>query len=122
MFSCKICRFSRNTFFTKQLQRLLLSLNRIFKGVQNKNLYHIQLQKRICCRKNSEAATVGVKRRPVTLLLERASTIAKFLRTTIMKNICERLLLKISMSVTNLEAVVQKCSVKKVFLEILQNS
>ena len=39
-----------------------------------------------------------------------------------MKKFCERLLLKISMSVTNLEAVVQKCSVKKVFLEILQNS
>ena len=30
MFSCKICRFSRNTFFTKQLQRLLLSLNSYF--------------------------------------------------------------------------------------------
>ena len=63
------------------------------------------------------------KRRSVTLLLERGSTVtAKFLRTLILKNICERLLVKISISVTNSEAVPQKSSVKKVFLEILQNS
>ena len=41
------------------------------------------------------------KRRSVTLLLERGSIInAKFLRTLILKNICERLLVKISISVT----------------------
>ena len=63
------------------------------------------------------------KRRSVTLLLERGSIInAKFLRTIILKNICEWLLVKISISVTNSEAVAQRSSVKKVFLEILQNS
>ena len=57
---------------------------------------------------------VFCKRRPVTLLLERGSIItAKFLRTLILKNICERLLVKISISVTNSEAVAQRSSVKK---------
>ena len=41
---------------------------------------------------------------------------ANFSRTSFSKNIWERLLLR------KLEAVVQKCSVKKVFLEISQNS
>ena len=40
------------------------------------------------------------------------------LRTPILNSNCERLLLKISISVTNSEAVVQKCSAKKLFLEI----
>ena len=46
----------------------------------------------------------------------------KFLKTLILINICERLLLKIGISVTNSEAVVQRSSVKKVFLDNLQNS
>ena len=58
-----------------------------------------------------------LKDRPAILLLEKGSGIAKFLRTPILKNICEPLL-KISISVTNLEAVVQRCSVRKLFLEI----
>ena len=63
------------------------------------------------------------KRRSVTLLLERGFIItAKFLRTLILKNICERLLVEISIPVTNSGAVAQESSVKKVFLEILQNS
>ena len=61
------------------------------------------------------------KRKPATLL-ERGSSTAKFLRTPILKNICESLLLKINISVTNSEAVVQRCSVKKLFLEISHNS
>ena len=62
--------------------------------------------------------------------------IAKFLRTLILKIVCERLLLvsdmfivvskttveKIQNYYRNTEAVVQMCSVKKVFLEISQNS
>ena len=62
--------------------------------------------------------------------------IAKFLRTLILKIVCERLLLvsdmfivvskttveKIQNYYRNTEAVVQRCSVKKVFLEISQNS
>ena len=85
------------------------------------NRYHIQLQKSICCRKKSEAVTVGS---PAALLLEIGSSIAKFSRTRILKKLWERqhLLLKISLSVTNSEAATQRCSVKKVFLEISQNS
>ena len=44
------------------------------------------------------------------------------LRTPILNSNCERLLLKISISVTNSEVVVQRCSAKKLFLEISQNS
>ena len=60
------------------------------------------------------------KRRSATLLLEIGSSIAKFLKPPILRNNCERLLLEISISVTNSEAVVQRCSVKKMFLEISQ--
>ena len=65
---------------------------------------------------------VFCKRRSATLLLERGSSIAKFLRTIILKIICQQLLLKISISLTNSEAVVQRSSVKKMFLKIPQNS
>ena len=54
---------------------------------------------------------VFCKRRPAALL-ERGFSIAKFLRKPILKNICERLVLKINISVTNSEAVVQRFSVK----------
>ena len=48
------------------------------------------------------------RRRSVTLLLQRDFVItAKFLRTLILKNICERLLVKISISVTNSESAAQ---------------
>ena len=45
-----------------------------------------------------------------------------FLRTLTFKNIVEGLPLKISISLTDLEAVAQRSSVEKVFLEISQNS
>ena len=57
--------------------------------------------------------SVFCKRRPATLLLERGSSIAKFLRAPTLKNICEGLLLKISISVASLQAVVQRCFCKK---------
>ena len=93
-------------------------------GATVSNKDHIQQEQCIFCHKNSEAGTVVFcKRRSVTLLLERVSIItAKFLRTLILTNIWERFLVKISISVTNSEAVAQRSSVKKVFLEILQNS
>ena len=56
---------------------------------------------KICCRENPEAATVGV-------LLKKGQhkcfsvNVVKCLRTPILKNISEWLLLKISTSVTNL--------------------
>ena len=58
----------------------------------------------------------------VTLLLERGSSTATFLRTLNLKNICDRLLVKITISVTNSEAFAQRSSVKKVLLEIFQDS
>ena len=61
------------------------------------------------------------KRRPATLL-ERGSSIAQFFRTPILENVCEWLLLKINISMTNSEALIQSCSVEKLFLEISQNS
>ena len=69
--------------------------------------------KKVLAAKNSKAATVGVERRSATLLLERGSSIAKFLRAPTLKNICEGLLLKISISVASLQAVVQRCFCKK---------
>ena len=93
-------------------------------GATVSNKDHIQQEKCICCHKNSEAGAVGIlKKKGVTLLLERGFIItAKILRTHILKKICERLLVKISISVTNSESVAQRSSIKKVFLEILQNS
>ena len=71
----------------------------------------------------NQAPQLFCKRRSLPLLLERGSIITeKFLRTLILKNICERLLVKISILVTNSEAAAQRSSVKKVFLEILQSS
>ena len=61
----------------------------------------------------TEPTQVFCKRRSATLLLERGSGIAKFLSTLILENICVRLLLKISISLTNSEAVAQRSSVKK---------
>ena len=129
-FSCKICKCSKNTVFTKQLQWLLLGLTRTFKEVQTKNRCDCQRQIPYSSCKNVFAATknqkqppqVFCKRRSATLLLEGGSIIGKLLRVLILKNICERLLLKISISVTNSEAIAQRCSVKEVFLEISQNS
>ena len=98
----------------------LWGLTRVFKGVQKKtgatvsNKDHIQQKNVFAATKiQKQAPKVFCKRRSVTLLLEIGSIItAKFLRTFILKNI----------SVTNSEAVAQRSSVKKVFLEILQHS
>ena len=130
VFSCEICKFSQKTFFTEQLQWLLLWFNWQFQRTPEQKVVRLSTISTIFSCKKVSAPTkiqkpppqVFCKKRSATLLLERGSSIAKFLRTLIFKNICERLILKISISVTNSEAVVQKCSVKKVFLEISQNS
>ena len=57
----------------------------------------------------------------IKFIIRKGASIVKFLRTLILKNICEWLLLKISISVINSESVVQRCSVKKVLIEISQN-
>ena len=131
---CEICKFSKSTFFIvskNSFSGYFGGLARVFKRVQNKNrcdcqqyrpysagkMYLLPQNFRSRCRRYSE------KKRSVALLLERGFIItAKILRTHILKKICERLLVKISISVTNSESVAQRSSMKKVFLEILQNS
>ena len=68
------------------------------------NIYPIQLKKNICCRENPEAATVGILSKMACKgqHMHFPVSVAKFLRALILKNICDRLLLKISTSVTNL--------------------
>ena len=130
MFSCEICKFSKNTFFTEQLQWLLLRFNSCFQKTPEQKPVQLSAINTIFSCEKVFAATkiqkqppqVFCKRRSATLLLERRSSISKFLRTLILKNICKRLLLKITISVKNSEAVVRMCSVKNVFLEISQNS
>ena len=53
-------------------------------------------EKGICCRKNPEAATVGALQKKAYSFIEKGSSTANFLRTTIKKNNCERLPLKIN--------------------------
>ena len=121
-FPLKFAKFLRTPFFTEQLQWLLLR-SRIKTNANFSNTYQIQLKKVLAAAKiQKKPPQVFCKRKPANLLIERGSSIANVLRTLILKNICERLLLKISISVTNSEAFVQRCCVKKVFLEILQNS
>ena len=71
-------------------------------GTTVSNNYQIQLKKSICCRKNLEAATVDALQKKACQHRCFNVNVAKFLRTPILKNICERLLLKISTSETNL--------------------
>ena len=68
------------------------------------NKYQIQLKKSIYCRGNPEEATLGVQLKKACKGQHRCFpvNIANFLRTPILKNICEQLLLKISNSMTNL--------------------
>ena len=68
------------------------------------NIYPIQLKKSICCRENPETATVGVLSKMACKgqHMHFPVNVAIFLRTLILKNICDRLLLNISTSVTNL--------------------
>ena len=58
-------------------------------------------EKDICCHKNPEAATVAVMLKKVCNFIKKGFSVAKFLRTLILKNICKGLPLKISTSVTN---------------------
>ena len=107
MFSCEICKISKNIFFTEEFQWLLLRFKSCFqrssgaKTVANvSNKYQIQLKQSICYRENLEAATAGVLQKKAWKVQHGCFpvNIGKFLRTPL-KNICERLLLKISTSV-----------------------
>ena len=107
MFSCEICKISENIIFTEEFQWLLLRFKSCFqrssgaKTVANvSNKYQIQLKQSICYRENLEAATAGVLQKKAWKVQHGCFpvNIGKFLRTPL-KNICERLLLKISTSV-----------------------
>ena len=56
---------------------------------------------------------VSVRERKPWLKKKKKKNIEKFLRTLILKNVCDRLLVKINISVTNSEAVAQRSSVKR---------
>ena len=107
MFSCEICKISKNIFFTEEFQWLLLRFKSCFQrssgaktAANISNKYQIQLKQSICYRENLEAATAGVLQKKAWKVQHGCFpvNIGKFLRTPL-KNICERLLLKISTSV-----------------------
>ena len=101
MFSVKFASFLRTSFFTEQLQCLLLRFNSCFqRSPEQKPLRLSAIDTKFTWKKVFVSArieklppSVFCKRRPATLL-ERGSSIAKFLRTPIFKNICEWLLQK----------------------------
>ena len=108
VFSCEICKISKNTFFYRTA---LLRFNSYFQRSPEQKPVRLSAKYQI---PNSAEKTyllprkprsnhpqIFWKRRPANLL-ERGPSIAKFFRTPTLKNICERLLLKISFSVTNL--------------------
>ena len=107
------------TFLTKEFQWLLLTFNSCFQRSPEQKPVRLSAKNtKFCCKKvlaapkiQKQPPQVLCRKRPTTFL-ERGSSIAKFLRTPILKNIWERLLLKISFSVTNLPAVNQLLSDK----------
>ena len=107
MFSCEICKISKNIFFTEEFQWLFLRFKSCFQrssgaktAANVSNKYQIQLKQSICYRENLEAATADVLQKKAWKVQHGCFSvnIGKFLRTPL-KNICERLLLKISTSV-----------------------
>ena len=129
-FPVKFANFIRTPFLQNSFSGCFLKMNSCFqRSPEQKQLRLSAINTIFSCKKvfaatkiQKQPPSVFCKRRSATFLLERGSSIAKFLRTLILKNICERLLLKISISVTNSEAVVQRSSIRKVFLETSKNS
>ena len=109
VFSCESCKIFKNTFFTEQLQWLLLKFKSYFQRKLEQKPVRLPAINIKFSWKKVFAATkiqeqppyVFCKGRPATLF-ERGSSITKFLRTSILKNTCDRLLQRISTSVTNL--------------------
>ena len=50
-------------------------------GATVSNKYHVQLQKSIYCNEKAEGATIGILLKRPAILLEKGSSIAKFIRT-----------------------------------------
>ena len=99
--------FQEHPFFTEQLQWLLLRFNScLTRSPKQKPVWLSAINIKVSWNSTVFGAVkiqkqppwVFCKRRPV----ERDSSILKFLSTPNLKNICERLLLKISTSMTNL--------------------
>ena len=114
MSSSEICKFSKKTFLTEQLEWLLLRFNSCFQISPEQKLVRLSAINTIFSSKKL-FAVAKIKKQPPYLfyrtcnfIRKRLSSIAKFSRTPILKNICERLLLKISISVGNSEAIIQR--------------
>ena len=105
----EICKYSKNSFFTEQLKRLLLGSSLCFqRSPEQKPVPLSVIKTKFSWKKVFAAAKIQkqptqvfCKRGPATLL-ERDSSIAKFLGATTLKNIFKRLLLKISIFLKNL--------------------
>ena len=105
----KFAKCLRTPIFTRQLQWLLIRFNLCFqRSPGQKPMQLCPVNTRFSWKKNllpwksrSSHRTCSVK---VGLQLDwkKGSSIAKFLRTPILKNICEQLILEIGTSVTNL--------------------
>ena len=108
-FRIQFAKFLRTPFFTKEIQWLLLRFNSCFQNVRSKNRSDCQQEipdsaaKKYLLQRKSRSShrRCSVKERLQGLQCFPVN-IAKFLRTPILKIICERLFLKIGISVTNL--------------------
>ena len=114
MSSSEICKFSKKTFLTEKLEWLLLRFNSCFQMSPEEKLVRLSaINTRFSSKK---VFAVGkITKQPPSLfcracnfIRKRLSNIAKFSRTLIFKNICKRLLLKISISMGNSEAIIQR--------------
>ena len=114
MSSSEICKFSKKTFLTEQLEWLLLRFNSCFQMSPEQKLVRLSAINTIFSGKKVFDVSKITKQLPslfcraCNIIRKRLSNIAKFSRTLIFKNICKRLLLKISISVGNSEAIFQR--------------
>ena len=103
-FPVKSAKFLRTPLLQNSSSGCFWGLTHVLKGVRNKNRCDCQQQipdsvdkKYLLLRKSRSSHR---KTRPASLL-KRGSSIVTFIGTPILKNTCERLLLKISTSVIN---------------------
>ena len=96
------CKFSKNTYLENSFSGYFWHLTLVFKNFASVNKkYHVQLQKSIGCSEKSEGATRGILLKKTCNFIRKRRQYCEVLYTPILKIICERLLLKISISVTN---------------------
>ena len=104
----KFAKFLRTTFLHKSSSGCFWGLAPVFKEVRGKNRYDCQQipdsaeKKYLLSRKSRSSHRRHSVKEGLQGLQLFPVNIAKFLRTPILKNICKRLFLQISISVTNL--------------------